>query len=236
MQLKGFISDRLISCKTFINSKKALNHFILPNDEKSKNPYGQTADKRFTTQFLTKLRDAARHRREKAEMLFSTEIFGISQCLSINGHNLYHGTKSNTLQRFEPTEFPGSETSSGILIKLSAILRCSFNAITFNNFAGKIYAYIIGIATGFDRDDIIFDRCFENSLKSLTRQDCGFGSLINFDGSSEFPTDFKDNFMKNDKNKENLNHFLTKKFLQKHNTSIIMVITIENGIEDRPSY
>ena len=57
-----------------------------------------------------------------------------------------------------------------------------------------------------------------------------FGVLINFDGNSEFPTDFKDNFMKNPKNKENLNHFLAKKFLEIHNTSIIMVITIENGI------
>ena len=85
MQLKAFIKDRLISCKTSINPKIALNHFILPNDEKSKKPHGQTADKRLTTQFLTKLRDAVRHRREKAEMLFSTEIFGIaSACQSMD--------------------------------------------------------------------------------------------------------------------------------------------------------
>ena len=37
MQLKAFINDRLISCKKSINSKIALNHFILPNDEKAKN-------------------------------------------------------------------------------------------------------------------------------------------------------------------------------------------------------
>ena len=36
--------------------------------------------------------------------------------------------------------------------------------------------------------------------------------------------------MKNLKNKENLNHFLAKKFLEIHNTGIIMIITIENGI------
>ena len=102
MQLKTFINDRLISCKTSINSKIALNHFILKNDEKSKKTLGQTTDKRLATQFLTKLRDAVKHRREKAEMLFSSEIFGISQCFSINGHNLYHGTKSNILQRFKP--------------------------------------------------------------------------------------------------------------------------------------
>ena len=100
MQLKSFINDRLISCKTFINAKIALNHFILLNNEKNKKRHGQTPDKRLTTQFVTKLRDAVRHRREKAEMLLSTEIFGISQCLSINGHNLYHGTKSNILQKY----------------------------------------------------------------------------------------------------------------------------------------
>ena len=199
MQLKAFKNDRLISCKTSINSEIALDHFILPNDKKSKKQYGQTADKRLTTQFLTKSRDAVRHHCENVEMMFSTEIFGTSQCLSINRHNLYHGTKSNILQRFKPTEFPGNETSSAIIIKLSAILRCSFNAITFNDFAGKIYAYIIDIATGYDRVDIVCDKYFENSLKSLTRHDRGFGSLINFDGNSEFPIDFKDNFMKNPK-------------------------------------
>ena len=142
------------------------------------------------TQFLTKLRDAVRHRREKAEILFSTEIFGISQCLSVNEHNLYHGTKSNILQGFKPTKFPGNEISSAIIIELSAILRCAFNAITFNDFAGKIYTYITDIATGYDRVDIVCDRYFENSLKSLTKHDRRFGLLINFDDNSEFLTDF----------------------------------------------
>ena len=62
----------------------------------------------------------------------------------------YRDLNPNILQRFKPTEFPGHETSSAIIIELSAILRCSFNAITFSEFAGKIYAYIIDIATGYD--------------------------------------------------------------------------------------
>ena len=37
MQLKAFIKDRLIICKISINSKIALNHFILPKDKKAKN-------------------------------------------------------------------------------------------------------------------------------------------------------------------------------------------------------
>ena len=55
---------------------------------------------------LTKFRDAVKHRREKAQMLFSTECFGTSQYLSVNSKNLYHGTKSNILQRIEPSEQP----------------------------------------------------------------------------------------------------------------------------------
>ena len=141
-------------------------------------------------------------------------------------NNLNHGTKANILQRFKPTEFPGNETSSAIIIKLSAIPRCLFNAITFNDFAGKTYAYIIDIDTGYDPVDIVCDRYFENSLKRLTRHDRGFGSLINFDDSSEFQSDFEDNFMKNPKNKENPNHFLAKRFLDIHNTGIITVITM----------
>ena len=58
MQLKAFISNELISCKTSINSKIALNHLILLNDDYSKKPHGKTAEKRLTTQFLTKFRDA----------------------------------------------------------------------------------------------------------------------------------------------------------------------------------
>ena len=41
---------------------------------------------------------------------------------------------------------------------------------------------------------------------------------------------FKDNFMKSPKNKESLNCFLAKTFLEIHNTGIVVVITIENGI------
>ena len=150
--------------------------------------------------------------------------------MSINGHNLYHGKNSNILQGFKPTELPGNETSSAIIIELSAILRCPFNAIIFNVFAGKVYAYIIDIATGYYPFDIVCNRYFENSLKSLTRHDRGVGSLINFDGNNEFPTDFKSKFIKNPKNKENLNHFLAKEFLEIRDTDIIMAITIKIGI------
>ena len=78
-----------------------------------------------------------------------------------------------------------------MIIELSAILRSSFSAISSNDFAGKIYAYIIDIATGYDRVDIVCNRYFESSLKSLTRHDREFGVFINFDGNSEFLTDFK---------------------------------------------
>ena len=45
-----------------------------------------------------------------------------------------------------------------------------------------------------------------------------------------FRLTLKGKFMKNPKNKENLNHFLAKKFLQIRHTDIIMVITRKNGI------
>ena len=67
-------------------------------------------------------------------MLFKTEIFGTSQCLSINSETLYHGTKSNILQRFEKTNCPGLSPSSVIIIELSAILRREFYVKTFAEF------------------------------------------------------------------------------------------------------
>ena len=175
-QLNTFINDGLIVCKASIKTKVRLNHFILLGDEKSKKPRGSVVDKRLTPEFLTKLRDAITYRRDKAKELFSTEIFGSSQCLSLNKNNLYHGTKSNILQRIESTELPGSAPSSAIIIGLSAIMRCSFDAITFDDFAVKIYNHILGMAEGYNRIDVICDRYFETSLKNLTRKDRGCGA------------------------------------------------------------
>ena len=80
-------------------------------------------------------------------MLFSTEAFGISQCLSINGRNFHHGTKSNILQRFKPTEFPGNETSTAIIIELIAIIIISKYLYKANSSVVILYTKLYAIYT-----------------------------------------------------------------------------------------
>ena len=229
-QLNTFTKDRLIMCKVSIRAKITLNHFILPGDEKSKKSRGTTPDKRLTSQFLTKLRAAVRYRREHALKLFQTEIFGTSQCLSVNSETLYHGTKSSIIQRIEKTERPAAVPSSALIIDFSGLIRISFNATTFLDYCQKIYRHIMEMANDFGRVDVICDRYFENSLKNQTRQDRGCGSVFIFDENTKFPSDFKENFLKHNDNKERFNSFIAKKLLEIHRGSKTLVVTKGNSI------
>ena len=227
-QLQTFINDRLILCKTPINARIRLNHFILPGDEKSKQSSVSAVGKRLSSELLTKLRDAINYRREQVQELFNNEILGFSQCLSING-DIYHGTKSNLLQRFETTDPPAPSASSALIIELSALMRRSFEAKSFDQFAVEVYQLILGMGDGYERIDVICDRYFEGSLKTLTRKGCGSGGTLNFDGSSVFPSDFKDNFMNNSSNKDRLYHFLADRLVELHSGSVNVTLVVTKG-------
>ena len=86
------------------------------------------------------------------------------------------------------------------------------------------------MAAGYNRIDVICDRYFEKSLKNLTRKDRGCGATFHFEGHTDFPKDFKDDFMKNPTNKEKLNCFLADKMLELHNGDQILVVTKGNCI------
>ena len=84
---------------------------------------------------------------------------------------------------------------------------------------------------GNNRIDVICDRYFEASLKNLTRKDRGCGATLNFEEHIDFPRDFKDDFMKNPKNKERLYCFIAEKRFQLHNGDKTLVVTKGDGIE-----
>ena len=159
-------------------------------------------------------------------MLFKTEIFNTAQSLSIDSTNLYHESKSNILPRLEKSPAPAVPSpSSAIIIELNPILRCDFSTNTYDDFAQKIYIHIMNIAEGYDRVDIISDRYFDNSLKNQTRIERGQGSVLIFDENTKFPSDFKDNFLKSNNNKERLNHFLADKFSEIHHGVTKLTVT-----------
>ena len=213
-----------------ITAKISLNHFILLSDDSSKSKKKYTRAKGMTTGFLNKLRSAITYRRSAARQLFATELFGTSQCFSIDEETLYHGTKSDILKRFETTQPMQPQSKSVILIELSPLLRRNFNADTFLTYAQRLYYFILDMGRDYDRIDIICERYIENSLKSQTRVDRGKGSYLKFDDKTQFPKDFKDNFLKSSKNKSSLNLYLAEKFYDFHKEDKILVVTKNDGI------
>ena len=229
-QLETFIKDRLIMSKVSLNGTISLNHFALPGDDKNKKPRGTLVDKRLCSSFLTKLRGAIVYRRRHAQLLFSGEIFGTAQSLAINETTPYQGTKSTLLNRFGTCEIPTIGSSSAIVIELSPLLRNSLNVSTFGNFGEKLLGVVLRLAFGYDRIDIICDRYFEDSLKNQTRDGRGSGEMIEFDRNTKFPSDFKENFLKNSKNKDRLNVFLAEEFIQHYSGDKTLVITKNDSV------
>ena len=62
------------------------------------------------------------------------------------------------------------------------------------------------IAKDYDRIDIIADQYFSQSLRSQTREGRGHGE-------TSFPTDFTDNFLRNNENKSRFNVSLAERDL-----------------------
>ena len=224
-QLENFITERLVMSKKPLDATISLNHFALPGDNKNKKPRGSLVDKRLCSSFLTKLRGAIVYRRPHAQLLFSTEIFGTAQSLSISDTTSYQGTKSTLLKRFLSCEVPDIGSSSAIIIELSPLLRTTIVAASFGIFAEKLMGTINRLAARYDRIDVVCDCYFEDSLKNQTRDGRGSGDTVTFDRNTKFPSDFKNNFLKNNKNKNRLNEFLADEFMQQYSGGKSFVVT-----------
>lgn len=216
-QLFSFIKDRLVMSKVPISSKISLNSFELPGSKKPKKKLLTSADPRLNQATLTKLRSAITYRREQSKVLFSSEIYGYCQSLSENGSDLYHGSKSSMLNRFECVDKEDIliPSSSAIIIELSPLFRTyDGSSKTFKDFARYLYDIIMKLSNGYSRVDVICDRYFPFSLKNLTRSGRGNGPRIDFDDTTLVPSRFVDSFMKNNDNKERLNLYCADKFYE----------------------
>ena len=157
-------------------------------------------------------------------------------------NTLYHGTKSEILKRLNSTEIPNlnPENRNAIIFDLSAIVRSKSksNCLTFDDFANYIYRIIMLMSKKYERCEIVADRYFEGSLKEGTRNNRGAGgSKLIFNGESLMLQDFSSNFLVNSENKENLNIFLAKKFVDFHkNSSQVLVVTLNDGVCSNKEY
>ena len=122
------------------------------------------------------------------------------------------------LQRIDKTKYklPQYAETSAIIIELSPFFRKDIVAADFDEFGFKLYDNLMHCSHPYGRVDVVPDRYFPGSLKTLTRAGRGRGPIILFDGKTELPNKFKDSFLKNSDNKERLNLFLADRIFNLH--------------------
>ena len=182
----------------------------------------------------TKLRAALEYRKLETTTIFNNEFTGVAHSIAQTPTTLYHAKKSAIMDKFKPcSENVDIKTNpSAIVIEMSAMImmKANCNAETFHDFALILYNYIMDIAKDFERVDIVCDQYFDNSLKEGTRSGRGQGSLKLFEDGTKFPEKMRQDFLKHNTNKSQLNKYLAEKFMSFHKSSQSLTITYGNGI------
>ena len=136
-QFLRFWEERLLTGKTPIGEKINKNVIILPGTVKKENDNARLV---YSAGLLTKLQSAIHFRRSSAEALFSSEIFGVAQCIAETSSQLYHAKKSVMLKKFKPWivyKLEGGHTKAAMVVELSALIHIYADAPvnTFSDFA-----------------------------------------------------------------------------------------------------
>ena len=109
------------------------------------------------------------------------------------------------------------------------------SADNFYEFAVVFYKYVIHLAEGFDRLDVVFDRYFKNSLKAQTRKGRGSSGtrVLQITDNVPFPRNFLTSFLCNTDNKHDLGLYLASKIVSIHsdvgNTHLLLCATHNNS-------
>ena len=101
---------------------------------------------------MSKLKDAAKYRKEEVETALDGEVFGICQPLAKNQYTLYHGTKSHITKPFVTSIEPNfNKRDGGIVIELSQLLRKTKSSWvkTFEDYSRFLYQDIMKTAESF---------------------------------------------------------------------------------------
>ena len=195
-----------------------------------------------TAAITSKIKSSYQFRRVKVCNLFKDDLFQREHSISEDQNTLCHGTKFFILKRLNSTEKPNLnlENLNAIIFDLSAIVRSKSkpNCLTFDDFANYVYRIIMLMSKNYERCEIVADRYFEGSLKEGTKNKRrAESSKLIFNGESLMPKDFSSNFLASSENKENLNIFLAKKFVDFHkNSSQVLVVTLNDGVCSNKDY
>ena len=114
------------------------------------------------------------------------------------------------------------------------------SADNFYEFAVVFYKYVIHLAEGFDRLDVVFDLYFKNSLKARTRKGRGLSGtrVLQITDDVPFPCNFLTSFLCNTDNKHDLRLYLASKIVSNHsdvdNTHLLLCATHKNSVISFP--
>ena len=221
-----FFYNRLIKGKEGINDPIKKNVFLLPGKVVDKQK--KESDKmNYSINTLTKLREAIHNRP-------NLTIFDVAQSFAENSKMLYHGTKSDVLKCFTShNALIIKKEDSSMLHDLSILVKSQGQYVqtikSFNDLSKHLYSRILKASEGYKRCDLVTDRYFSESLKGNIRNVRGLGTAMTFNGEMTLPRDFMD-FLGNSENKNNLNEFLVKRFLEEHLGTQTLVVTYKDSI------
>ena len=124
-QCLAFIRKRLVNQEISIDTKISQNNFSLPGCPENGASKGAGASvMKINSTVLTKLRSCVSYRRNEVSQIFSSEVDGVSQCLSINNDELYHGNKVDILKRFNTVARSLLENNhTCMILELSALVK-----------------------------------------------------------------------------------------------------------------
>ena len=195
--------------------------------------------------FMNKLRSAVEHQPARADELFKEELYGIPHCFSADSTDeMYHVSKRLIQERLPSCQQPiiSEAYRNAIIVEASPILRKLLNvsADNFYEFAVVFYNYVIRLAGGFDRLDVVFNHYFKNSLKAQTRKGRGSSGtrVLQIPDDVPFPRNFLTSFFGNTDNKHDLGLYLASKIVSIHNdvdnTHLLLCATHGNSVISFP--
>ena len=107
-------------------------------------------------------------------------------------------------------------------------LRCRLLHRT--DLAVLIFYHLQSLTSSFDRVDLVFDQCFDQSLKEDTRKGRGMGSRFVFTGNIKLLNKIAKDVLMNSANKNDFNDFLAKTFYHLYRGDQIYILSYRDSV------
>ena len=152
----------------------------------------------------------------------------------------YHGKKSDIMKRLPPfclAYLPNKESNAAVIIAnvpcdtcrmCLCHLRCRFFHRT--DLVVLIFYHLQSLTSSFDRVDLVFDQCFDQSLKKDTRKGRGMGSRFVFTGNIKLLNKIAEDVLMNSANKNDFNDFLAKTFYHLYRGDQIYILSYRDSV------